>query len=585
MVAFMEEVTLEKDWDTNVFLDSIIKEWKAHAMTRNWQQYAGIRHGDFTETMFECCIDELQEKAEIYRQTGIVAVLDIAVRLARSDRVIPPELQQSLKIAAIDIERTTSFKTYKNIRTKNTQIETTDSTSANTAIQLIDPTLYPLIYGRSRVLPDKEIGLDDCLRHMSKGNTVPMPDDTSRTEDCDDAPYRVWSGKSQWLPCNVEFPDGKNAKINSYINNLHLRHHADVYKHLEKFITNIMPLWNLVYCTVYEDTIPCDMRIFWQEAYRSFPGEAPYDPLNIKDDLMNGLIDDDEWQRRTEEWLHDHSVTDRPEPRRKNDRSYVQDSPVTCESLADNTVMLGNSGAIQVIVKMETIHLTPGSPVHDLRDGFILDGVLNDHIVATALHFFDDENVTDSRIRFKSRFQGLNFEEDCGYNDGDFACVDEIFGFRRSKFPSLQDVGFVTMREGLTLVYPNILQHKHSSFQLKDATRPGHRKILTLHLVDPRVKVLSTANVPPQQADWWAGEFSTSQGQMNVLPKELVDIIVDNVSDFPIPKEEALRLRDEMLAERAELSDKVRSILSSYKVKLGWFTDSEDDSGGSEDEF
>lgn len=47
-------------------------------------------------------------------------------------------------------------------------------------------------------------------------------------------------------------------------------------------------------------------------------------------------------------------------------------------------------------------------------------------------------------------------------------------------------------------------QHRVSSFRLKDATKPGHRRFLALWLVDPHERIVSTANVPPQQRDWYA---------------------------------------------------------------------------------
>lgn len=101
------------------------------------------------------------------------------------------------------------------------------------------------------------------------------------------------------------------------------------------------------------------------------------------------------------------------------------------------------------------------------------------------------------------------------------------------------------MCEGLLLAYPNALMHKESSFRLKDPTRPCHRKVPTLHLVDPRVRVLSTANVPPQQADRWAREVSASGCRFEGLPKEVLGVIVENVAEFPITRNEAVRLREE----------------------------------------
>ncbi|KAF9871992.1 hypothetical protein CkaCkLH20_10624 [Colletotrichum karsti] len=575
MVTLMEEVTLEKDWDSKAFSDSAISDWKKRVMAKKWRRDDGIRHGDFTETMFECFIEELQGKAKLYQETGIVPVLDIEVRLARSDKAITPELNKLLQKAAVSIQETSTRRMDWNAGKEDMSGATVSTPSADcVSINLIDPNMYPLIYGRSRVLPDKEITLDDSLNHIAKGVTIPTPsqDERIHTDGLMGEQRTLWSGISQWLPTNISFPDGVNAKITSYINNLHPKDHADVYPLLEEVVTRTMPLWNVVYATVYKDTMPCDMRMDWNSGGLEFPGTAPYDPLNIKDDLMNGLIDDDEWQRRTNQWLADQSFTRRPEPLLKKDKGYGADKCIlTPESIADKTVMLGEVGGIQVVVKMSAVYLTPENPVYDSQSEFALDGALNDRIAATAVYFFDDDNVTDSRISFKSRFHGLHFEEECWYNDGDERYVEQTFGFRPPA-PSLQDVGSVTMREGLMVAYPNVLQHKNLSYRLKDPTRPGHRKVLTLYLVDPRIKVLSTANVPPQQAEWWVREFARDNGQVKGLPKEVVDMVVDNIGDIPIPRADARRVRDEVVAERRELEKGVGGVLSAYIVNVGFFS-------------
>lgn len=55
-----------------------------------------------------------------------------------------------------------------------------------------------------------------------------------------------------------------------------------------------------------------------------------------------------------------------------------------------------------------------------------------------------------------------------------------------------------------------------SSFKLQDPTKPGHRRFIALWLVDPHRRILSTANVPPQQKDWWTGSGEVPRGLMDV---------------------------------------------------------------------
>ena len=87
-----------------------------------------------------------------------------------------------------------------------------------------------------------------------------------------------------------------------------------------------------------------------------------------------------------------------------------------------------------------------------------------------------------------------------------------------------------------------------------DRTKPGHRKILALFLVDPNIKIISSANVPCQRKDWWREEIGG--GFDTVLPRELGDLVFGAVEDFPIGMEEAKEIRLQLMEERkASISD------------------------------
>ena len=130
----------------------------------------------------------------------------------------------------------------------------------------------------------------------------------------------------------------------------------------------------------------------------------------------------------------------------------------------------------------------------------------------------------------------------------------------------MQELGGVKTPEGRLLTFPNILQHCVGTFRLADPTKPGHRKIVALFLVDPNIKVISTAHVPCQQQEWWweivmAKDGNSSVGSAMVagfgkkvplvgeIPIELQAHILDGV-DFPISLEEAKVLRLDLMEER-----------------------------------
>ncbi|KAK0109700.1 hypothetical protein ONS95_002379 [Cadophora gregata] len=68
------------------------------------------------------------------------------------------------------------------------------------------------------------------------------------------------------------------------------------------------------------------------------------------------------------------------------------------------------------------------------------------------------------------------------------------------------------------------------------------------------MKIISTANVPPQQIDWWGEEVdrqvSGSGKALAKLSNEMKDKIFQGVDDFPISMETAKELRLKLMEER-----------------------------------
>lgn len=126
--------------------------------------------------------------------------------------------------------------------------------------------------------------------------------------------------------------------------------------------------------------------------------------------------------------------------------------------------------------------------------------------------------------------------------------LQEVFGCEQGVIPLVQEIGDVLCKEGRLLTFPNVLQHRVSPFRLADPTKPGHRKILALFLVDPNIRIISTANVPPQQDEWWREEIRRHK-LLGMLPTELQEQVLDEL-DFPLRMEEAEALRLALLDDR-----------------------------------
>jgi hypothetical protein len=86
-------------------------------------------------------------------------------------------------------------------------------------------------------------------------------------------------------------------------------------------------------------------------------------------------------------------------------------------------------------------------------------------------------------------------------------------------------------------------------FELLDKLKVGHRKILALFLVDPHIRIISSANVPCQQREWWGQEI-VERGLFPTLPGEIMSEIICTVADFPMGIKEAKELRLELMEER-----------------------------------
>jgi len=85
---------------------------------------------------------------------------------------------------------------------------------------------------------------------------------------------------------------------------------------------------------------------------------------------------------------------------------------------------------------------------------------------------------------------------------------------------------------------------------LQDPTKPGRQDFIALYLVDPTTRIISTANVPPQQGDWWASSIlgpdqQSRDAAVAKLPAEIValmgkmsqNINIGTVSEGKLPYE------------------------------------------------
>ena len=257
-------------------------------------------------------------------------------------------------------------------------------------LDLVHPSLFPLLYGRSRILSSGIVELQDCTDFIGKGEVISTPDDSEILFDKSKGTYGYWGGTDpkfwskafQWLPCDVVFA-GNDIKITSYINNLHPVLYADLYSVIEKFIANSIPLWDMTLTSMYRKR---EERILHEYTDYDYPlGRTPPEELG------------DDWNA-CEHWIKTNRVLQRPEPR--DFESYQQpiDIPISLRKGFEEH-------GLQVIVKLANIELTPEKPTFD-GGSWHVEGQLNERICATALYYYDSQNIVDSFLAFRHRIDG-----------------------------------------------------------------------------------------------------------------------------------------------------------------------------------
>ncbi|KAF8061697.1 hypothetical protein FPV67DRAFT_292644 [Lyophyllum atratum] len=537
MLRLMNEFTDKPNWHQQVFDETIMSSWKADALLWN-------NGTDVSEQMVDWCIAELRYKAKIFDKTDVINVYNGGVM--KSDTAVSDSLKEALKAAAAPLE----------------QVPARDLDwhpgSDGVVLNLVDPSFFPLTYGRTRVLPDSVTGLDDCIKRSGEGVIIPVPPEDHTVAEPKGGwwgpfnPAPPFSRQFQWLPCDVDLPGGEDkVKIKSYINNLHPTHHEDLYRAVEDIISRTIPLWNMA-LTILEDTGFHHHR--FPHVLCKYHPDLDDSPIleeqQLADNATDGAILEGRYAGR---------AVVQPEPGRytppiidiSNGMSVVKTRQRSMpEKLVDLERDYANRG-LQVIVKLINIHLTPEKPKYK-GELWHVEGQLNEHICASAMYYYDKANITPSHLAFRQQSStGLSQFQLPGINElGEHEeWLMKVFGcdFDDS---GIQEVGTVDTLEGRLLVWPNILQHRANPFQLADLTKPGHQKILALYLVDPNIRVISTANVPCQRRDWWSNLIRQGDSAITTLPIEIQDLIFREAEEFPIGLEEAKDLRIRLLEER-----------------------------------
>lgn len=390
-------------------------------------------------------------------------------------------------------------------------------------LDLMHPSLYPLRIGHSYVHEKSATGEILGVHVLSTGEYFSQRADFELYGHQDDAISKHY----QWLPTDFELSETEVATALGYINNLHPGQHRAGYAAISSILSRFVPLFEAVLSDVLCPPTPLVVGV---------DPLAWYNHLDEEDEDGEESADDDE---------DDYYDLD------KKHWPLIPDPPRFSPPSSDDRVHFKLCGrTVQVIVKLANIVLTPKKPKYP-GGSWHVEGMANEKIVATGIYYYACDNITQSQLGFRTVVGSgseLEDRDQLPYEQDDARGYYTAYGFGGGD-PLNQRLGHVVAEEGKCIAFPNLYQHRVDPFELADRTKPGHRKILCFFLVDPLTRIHSTSDIPPQQEEWLTDEMLRAPG-LQVLPGELLKMIVDRATEATISRKEAEEHRERIMDER-----------------------------------
>ncbi|KAF8202665.1 hypothetical protein K438DRAFT_2102163 [Mycena galopus ATCC 62051] len=455
-----------------------------------------------------------------------------------SDKLVSQDLNERLKIAVSALENVPEAE------------KDWHPGSKRQVLDLVHPSLYCIVYGRTNAyLPDK-------IRNQEH---LPL-DPPIFNQNADKWSLQVvdWSISSAfcWLPSDFSVGlDGSVSLISPYINNLCPTKHQPLYRVIEEILAGFIPMFDRVLGD-FDSKNPVthsreSQRLEW--IYCTWGDDYREDDRPNYDRYVEELAENGERCDQSEEdWYDERKHL--PEARVYDGELEQSLSPITLRGRT-----------IQCIIKLANIHLTPENPKY-AGGTWHVEGMANERIVASGIYYYDEENITPSELSFRVPTSVPDH-----HDHEDHVCAMIQYGFSTNDDDCVQELGEMVTKAGRTLSWPNVYQHCVSPFMLADRSKPGHRKILAIFLVDPTIDPIPSAtDVPPQQAEWACDVLQEllvdGRSLVSRLPQELADLVKEQLRASSMSLDEAKACRLDLMKERtAFVSNQERN---SYRVKF-----------------
>ncbi|KAF4947842.1 hypothetical protein FGADI_10121 [Fusarium gaditjirri] len=424
MMILMDALTDKPDWHKEVFEDSIAHKWRDEARQQSEDGlYARIlqdklgkgpskpRVRIITDAAFDY-VKELRGKSRYFTQSGLIPTLDgPGNTIIKSGSFIDEALHRDINRAYYtlwkDQEGNVDWHPRSNDMVQN----------------LIHPSMHNFVYDRSSFIQEEVVGVSNALGFMGQGEPVqgqtPLVQGNQFLSEFRVGSGKIlpeyWSDKYQWLPANVEFHEDGSAEFTSYVNNLHPTKFPEIYRTMERLVDKAIPAWDHCLREVNhlgDGTFAGRNESRFQWIYAAFDED---------NDLWTPKFDVDEFLHKDVELSHEelldleeecyHSAE---EPVEFDEDEYQRRMYEGLPPLTPNV----NDGAMaqgKWIKYRDAKHPDPKpfekvdyAPKQSLREKFKKDGLqiifsagswhlegeMNEKIAATALYYFDSENVT-----------------------------------------------------------------------------------------------------------------------------------------------------------------------------------------------
>jgi len=164
---------------------------------KKWEKEILASGLDMTPNMIQWCFNELRYKASLVPEAPLPPppIIVFNGNVVKSDTAVSPELKQAIQDAVrkFESEIPEGLKDWH-------------PGSEEQVWDLVHPSLFPLVYGRSHVLVNGETTtLDNFIEKCGQGNIAGKPDFDKNLDYRWATPLdNAYSKYFQWLPCEVD---------------------------------------------------------------------------------------------------------------------------------------------------------------------------------------------------------------------------------------------------------------------------------------------------------------------------------------------------------------------------------------------